>query len=118
MDTRAREVDFPSYAKIACVLLSLVIIIYGLHALQGLLIPLVFAILFSVLLFPLVRRLENWRVPRVLAIALCLILTLAVIVGILYAVSVQISSFGEVYPQLVKRGNEYLARFRRMPMRN
>jgi len=109
MDTRAREVDFPSYAKIACVLLSLVIIIYGLHALQGLLIPLVFAILFSVLLFPLVRRLENWRVPRVLAIALCLILTLAVIVGILYAVSVQISSFGEVYPQLVKRGNEYLS---------
>ncbi|QIP11924.1 AI-2E family transporter [Spirosoma aureum] len=109
MDTRAREVKLPSYAKIACVLLSLVIIIYGLHALQGLLIPLVFAILFSVLLFPLAQRLENWRVPRILAIALCLILTLAVIVGILYAVSMQISSFAEVIPQLIKRGNEYLA---------
>jgi predicted PurR-regulated permease PerM len=109
MDTRAREVKLPSYAKIACVLLSLVIIIYGLHALQGLLIPLVFAILFSVLLFPLAQRLENWRVPRILAITLCLILTLAVIVGILYAVSMQISSFAEVIPQLIKRGNEYLA---------
>ncbi|WP_338873442.1 AI-2E family transporter [Spirosoma sp. SC4-14] len=108
MDTRAREVKLPSYAKIACVLLSMVIIVYGLHALQGLLIPLVFAILFSVLLFPLAQRLENWKIPRVGAIILCLILTLAVIVGILYAVSLQISSFAEVLPQLIKRGNEYL----------
>ncbi|MCK8492211.1 MULTISPECIES: AI-2E family transporter [Spirosoma] len=108
MDTRAREIKLPLYAKISCVLLSLVIIIYGLHALHGLLIPLVFAILFSVLLFPLAQRLENWRLPRILAIILCLILTLAVIVGILYAVSMQISSFAEVIPQLIKRGNEYL----------
>jgi predicted PurR-regulated permease PerM len=108
MDTRAREVKLPSYAKITCVLLSIVIIVYGLHALEGILIPLVFAILFSVLLFPLARRLENWRVPRILAVVLCLILTLAVIVGILYAVSMQISSFAEVIPQLIKRGNEYL----------
>lgn len=108
MDTRAREVTLPLYAKIACILLSLVIIIYGLHVLQGLLIPLVFAILFAVLLFPLAQRLENWRLPRVLAIVVCLILTLAVIVGILYAVSMQISSFSEVLPQLIKRGNEYL----------
>lgn len=108
MDTRAREVKLPSYAKITCVLLSIVIIVYGLHALEGILIPLVFAILFSVLLFPLARRLENWRVPRILAVILCLILTLAVIVGILYAVSMQISSFAEVIPQLIKRGNEYL----------
>lgn len=108
MDIRSREVQLPTYAKVVSVLLSLVIIIYGLNALQGLLIPLVFAILFAVLLFPLAQRLENWRVPRVLAILLCLILTLAVIVGILYAVSVQISSFAEVLPQLIRRGNEYL----------
>ncbi|GAB3539790.1 AI-2E family transporter [Spirosoma fluminis] len=108
MDTRAPEIQLPPYAKLVCILLSLVIIIYGLHALQGLLIPLVFAILFAVLLFPLARRLENWRLPRVLAIIICLILTLAVIVGILYAVSMQISSFSEVLPQLIERGNNYL----------
>ncbi|QJW91792.1 AI-2E family transporter [Spirosoma taeanense] len=108
MDTRSPEVELPAYAKLVCVLLSLVIIVYGLHALQGLLIPLVFAILFAVLLYPLAQRLENWRVPRMLAIVLCLILTLAVIVGILYAVSMQISSFAEVVPQLIQRGNDYL----------
>ncbi len=108
MDTRSPEVQLPSYAKLVCVLLSLVIIIYSLHTLEGILIPLVFGILFAVLLFPLAQRLENWRVPRVLAILLCLILTLAIIVGLFYVVSIQISNFSEVIPQLVKRSNEYL----------
>lgn len=108
MDIRPREIELPSYAKVACVLLSLVIIVYGLHTLQGVLIPLVFAILFAVLLFPLAQRLENWRIPRILAILLCLLLTLAVIVGILYVVSLQISSFAEVIPKLIERGNKYM----------
>lgn len=109
MDTQSRGNQLPSYAKLAYVLLSIVIIVYGLHTLQGILIPLVFAILFSVLLFPLARRLENWRIPRILSVILCLILTLTVIVGILYAVSLQISSFAEVAPKLIERGNTYLA---------
>lgn len=108
MDIRPREIQLPAYARTACVLLSLVIIIYGLHTLQGILIPLVFAILFAVLLFPLAQRLENWRIPRILAIILCLVLTLAIIVGILYAVSLQISSFAEVVPKLIERGNKYM----------
>ena len=104
MDTRSPEIQLPPYAK-----LSIVVIVYGLHTLEGILIPLVFAILFSVLLFPLVQRLENWRVPRILAVLLCLILTLAAISGILYAVSVQISSFAEVIPQFITRAREYIS---------
>ncbi|RIV27552.1 AI-2E family transporter [Fibrisoma montanum] len=108
MDNRAPEIQLPSYAKIACVLISIVIIVYGLYELRDLLIPLVFAILFSVLLFPLAQRLENWRVPRLLAVILCLIITLAAIVGILYAFSLQISNFAEVIPQLIERGSNYI----------
>ncbi|MFD2932249.1 AI-2E family transporter [Spirosoma flavum] len=108
MNIRSREIELPSYAKIACVLLSLVVIVYGLHVLQGLLIPLVFAILFSVLLFPLAKRLENWRVPRVLSIVLCLLLTLGVLTGLFWGISIQISSFSEVIPKFVQRGSEYI----------
>ncbi|GAB2570452.1 AI-2E family transporter [Spirosoma areae] len=108
MDNRTTEVQLPSYVKLACTLISLVIIAYSLHALAGLLIPLVFAILFSVLLFPLVQRLENWRVPRVLAIMLCLLLALGVLTVLFWAISVQISSFAEVFPQFAKRANEYI----------
>lgn len=108
MDTRSPEVALPPYAKITCILLSLVIIVYGLDALESLLVPLVFAVLFAVLLFPLVQRLENWKVPRIAAIILCLLLALLVLTGLFYAISVQISSFIEVVPQFGKRGNEYI----------
>ncbi|GAB3766084.1 AI-2E family transporter [Spirosoma pomorum] len=108
MNIRPREIILPYYARFCFVLISLVIVVYGLHILKGVLIPLVFGILFSVLLFPLANRLEGWKVPRVLAILVCLLLTLAAIAGILYAVSMQISNFTEVVPQLMERGNKFL----------
>lgn len=108
MNIRSREIELPAYAKLICVLLSLVVIVYGLHVLQGLLIPLVFAILFAVLLFPLANRLEKWRVPRVLAIVLCLVLTLGVLTALFWGISVQISSFSEVIPKFVEKGTAYI----------
>lgn len=108
MNSRSREIELPYYAKLVCILLSLVIIVYGLHTLQGLLIPLVFAILFAVLLFPLAQRLEKWGVPRILAIVLCLLLALGVLTGLFWGVSVQISNFSEVVPKFVQRGSEYI----------
>ncbi|GAB3797698.1 AI-2E family transporter [Spirosoma humi] len=108
MNIRPREIKLPAYAKLICVLLSIVVIVYGLHVLQGLLIPLVFAILFAVLLFPLANRLENWRVPRVLAIVLCLVLTLGVLTALFWGVSVQISNFSEVIPKFVEKGTAYI----------
>ncbi|GAB3565314.1 hypothetical protein GCM10027578_12420 [Spirosoma luteolum] len=108
MNMRSQNVDLPAYAKITGVLISIVIIVYGLHTLQGILIPLVFAILFSVLLFPLVHRLEKWGVPRILAIVLCLLLALAVVSGLFYAISMQISSFAEVVPKFVERSKLYI----------
>ena len=108
MNNRTQKIELPGYVKLVCVLISLVLLVYGLHELANILIPLVFAILFSVLLFPLAQRLENWKVPRILAILLCLLLTLALLTGLFYGVSMQISSFSEVVPQFVKRGSEYI----------
>ncbi len=108
MNSRSREIELPYYAKLVCILLSLVIVVYGLHTLQGLLIPLVFAILFAVLLFPLAQRLEKWGVPRILAIVLCLLLALGVLTGLFWGVSIQISNFSEVVPKFVQRGSEYI----------
>ncbi len=108
MNMRFRTLELPYYAKLVCILLSMVIIVYGLHTLEGLLIPLVFAILFAVLLFPLVKRLENWQVPRIVAIILCLVLALGVITALFWGISIQISSFAKVIPKFVERGNEYI----------
>lgn len=108
MINRATEVQQPFYIQLAAVLTSTLILIYGLYELQTLLIPLVFAILFSVLLYPLCLRLEKWRIPRIAAVLLCLVLTLAVISTLLYAVTIQISNFSEVLPQLIQKGNNAL----------
>ncbi len=108
MNNRSQNVDLPFYAKMCSILISIVIIVYGLHALEGILIPLVFAILFSVLLFPLVQRLENWGVPRVLAIVICLLLALAIVLGLGYVISMQIRSFAEVVPKFVERSTVYV----------
>ena len=103
-----RSTTQPFTTQLVSVLVSLVIIIYGLHTLEGLLIPLVFAILFSVLLFPLAHRFEQWRMPRIVASIVCLLLLLAFIVGLFYAVSMQISSFSEVLPKLTQRAQQYV----------
>lgn len=108
MTNRATEVQQPLYMQLAAVLTSTLILIYGLYELQDLLVPLVFAILFSVLLYPLCSRLEKWGVPRVVAVLICLILTLAVVSSLLYAVTAQISNFAEVIPQLIQKGNNAL----------
>lgn len=108
MNNHAQKIQLPLYVKLVCVLVSVVLLVYGLYELANLLIPLVFAILFSVLLFPLAQRLENWKVPRILAILLCVVLALALLTGLFYGVSLQISSFSEVLPKFVKRGSEYI----------
>ncbi len=105
MINRATEVHQSFPVRLAATLTSLLILVYGLYELRELLIPLVFAILFAVLLYPLCSCLEKWRVPRIPAIVICLILMLAIIVGLLYAITTQISSFAEVLPQLIKKGN-------------
>ncbi len=113
MTTRATDVQQSFAIRLAATLTSLLILVYGLYELQALLIPLVFAILFAVLLFPLCYRLERWGLPRVVAILLCLVLMLTVIVGLLYAVSTQVSNFTEVFPQLIKKGNDWFASLQR-----
>ena len=60
-------------------LIGLSLLVFVLHTLDDLLLPLVYAILLSLLLMPLVTRLEKWRWPRILAIAAAI---LAVIVGV------------------------------------
>ena len=60
-------------------LIGLSLLVFVLHKLDDLLLPLVYAILLSLLLMPLVTKLEKWRWPRMLAIATAI---LTVIIGL------------------------------------
>ena len=114
MSKLSREVHLPSYVKFACVLVTLVIIIYALYTLQDTLVSLVFAILFSIILFPLCHLLERWRFPRVAAILVCIVLTIAFLYGFFYLISLQIGNFTSEAPKLIQRSNEIFNKIQKL----
>ncbi len=102
------KIEQPLYVKITMALISVAIVLYGLDLASGLLVPLSFSFLFAILLHPLCSRLERWRVPRVLAIFICLIIIIAVLVGILFFITAQMMNFGEDLPGLQQKFDQLL----------
>lgn len=94
---------YPLYIKVCCVLISVVIIVYILSILQDFLVPMTFAVLLSILLLPLCTKLEKFKIPRPIAITLCLLLTVSVVSLLFYLIVLQISTFDEIIPALKER---------------
>ncbi len=90
-------------------LIGFTVLVYALHKLAGLLLPLLFAGLLAVLLLPLVARLERRRWPRVLAIVGVLLLVVLVLLGVFYLFGVQLVSFRSELPKLQTRVLLYFA---------
>jgi len=63
-------------------LIGLSLLVFVLHKLDDLLLPLVYAILLSLLLMPLVTRLEKWKWPRMLAIAAAILAVVLFLAGL------------------------------------
>ena len=100
MDT----VKLPFYARLALILLSLVLILFLLQEGRDIFIPLVFALLISILLYPLNRFFEQkLRMGRGLSAALCITLFVAVLFGFFYLLSMQMANFAEDFPVLKTR---------------
>lgn len=71
-------------------LIGLSLLVFVLHKLDSLLLPLIYAILLSLLLMPIVVRLEKWRWPRMLAIAAAILLVVVCLAGLFYFFGSQI----------------------------
>ena len=97
------KVKQPLYVKISLVLISVALILVALELGDSLLVPLCFSFLFALLLHPLCTKLESLRLPRVLAIFICLIVIIIVVGILLYFISSQLLSFGEDLPELQKK---------------
>ncbi len=75
-------------------LLLLVIIVFILHTLQSVIVPILFSIIISVLLYPLCRRLENLRMTRLSASLTSLVLAVLVVLGLGYLLVSQTINIG------------------------
>ncbi len=93
----------PAYIKSAAILITLIAGVYILHALHETLIPLLFAVLVSILLFPVCERLERWKFPRVLAIILSILLFIVVIAALIWLVTIQVGAFADEIPRITEK---------------
>lgn len=90
----------PFYTKLAMVLISLIALCYIAILGKTVLVPLVFALLFSVMLLPVANFLErHFRFPRSLASIVSVLLLVGSLAGLLYLVGSQISSLADDWPQ-------------------
>lgn len=90
----------PFYIKLACVLFSLIAIVYIVITAKEILSPLIFSCLFSILLLPFAAFLESkLHLPRSAASMLAVLTLLACIGGLIYVIGSQISSLASDWPQ-------------------
>jgi predicted PurR-regulated permease PerM len=90
----------PFYTRLAMVLVSLIALFFIAEWGKSILAPLVFGLLFAVLLLPLANFLERkLRFPRSLASLLSVIMMVLALVGVLYIVGAQISNLADDWPQ-------------------
>ncbi len=86
-------VQFPFYAKLAFVLLSLISIFTFLYLGQDIIVPILMSLLFAILLRPIAHFLkEKWRFPHVLAVTCTVVFFVLIVIGILFFISWQISA--------------------------
>jgi predicted PurR-regulated permease PerM len=102
---------YPFYLRGTIILFGLVLFVYAMVNMRPLLIPVSFALLLSLLLNPLVNRLEKWRIPKILAISIALLIAVAGIGGVGYFLSSEISGFSTELPVLRKKFFELSAQF-------
>ncbi len=74
----------PYALELAASLLSLTLIIMILYVLQGIILPLMFAILIAISLFPVTKFLERLRLGTVVSALLSIVLAIAILSGLLY----------------------------------
>ena len=88
-------------------LIGLSLLVFVLRKLDNVLLPILFAALLSVLLLPLVTRLERLKFPRIWAIIVALLVVIGSLAGLFYLFGSQIMSLRDELPKLQAKSVEY-----------
>ncbi|WP_188406680.1 AI-2E family transporter [Psychroflexus salis] len=96
----------PFYMRATFVLIGICLFFYVLNLLSNVLIPISFGLMFAILLNPVVNRLRRWKIPKIIAIFLSLLLALGIVIGLLSFIYTQVASFAEYGDQFKIRGTE------------
>lgn len=86
------------------IILLIVVLYFG----RAFLIPIFFAALLAMLMAPVCRKLDGWGFHRALSSLGCILVLVAVIAGVAFIISTQISTFAENMSQIQSKGTEML----------
>ena len=98
-----KELNLPFYVKVTILLVGLFALFTILYIAQGIIIPLIFAIIIAILLSPVVNFLVLKGINRVIAIVITMFLTVLVIVTLGSFLLSQVNRFIESWPALVDK---------------
>lgn len=104
-----KPTKYPFAFRLAAVLFSLTILVVGMIWLKDILVLLASALILSLLLLPLVSRLERFGIPRSLSILIVLVVSTLLLVGGLTLLSLQVADIASDWPLYVKKFEKYIS---------
>jgi predicted PurR-regulated permease PerM len=100
------EKKFPFYFRSTITLLGIILFVFVLYTLRGIMVPLAFALMISILLNPLVNKLQQKKINRIVAISISLLAAMILVAGLMVFISSQIAGFTENMPVLQQKFSE------------
>jgi predicted PurR-regulated permease PerM len=98
----------PAYAKASLLLIGLYYLVSMLSIAQGIILPVLYAIITAILISPAVDFLTKRKVNRVIAIAIVLMISFVTILALIALLSSKMSRFSDALPILVEKFTELL----------
>jgi predicted PurR-regulated permease PerM len=97
------EKKFPFYFRSTITLFGIILFVFVLYTVRGIMVPLAFALMISILLNPLVNKLQQKKINRIAAIAISLLAAMILVAGLMVFISSQIAGFTENMPVLQQK---------------
>lgn len=95
--------SYPFWLKAPTILLGLCLLVIIMSYGKFILIPLAFSALFSMLLSPVIKRLESWGVGRVISIVLALSIITIFLAGFITLITIQLIQFSDNLPDITDK---------------
>lgn len=103
-----KDLKLPFYAKATLMIVGIYFFISMMYIGRSILIPILFAIIISIVLHPLENYLIRIRINRIVSIAITLTIAVLIVTGLGIFIILQISRFTNTLPELIARFDEYL----------
>lgn len=99
---------YPFYIRSTVILFGIILLFYSLIYLRDILVPVSFAVIFAILLNPLVNRFRKSGMSHVFSILFTMLIAIIVFCSILYFLSSQIIGFGDNLPLIKSKFSSIL----------